>query len=204
MGLDRNSLLAAGLAVADEHGLEAVTMRGLAARLGVTPMALYNHVGGRTDLLDGMAELVASEIEQPPPGWPWRRRLRTVVLGTRRACIAHPAGVPLLQGAGALSPALLRPVETGIDALADAGLRPQAALTAWAALIGLTFGHVSYQLAGHMRGPGSGRGAIDPEVFPRIAAMAGRPALNWDRAFERALDALVDGLTARPGRARGA
>ncbi len=117
--------------------------------------------------------------------------------GTRAACLAHPAAMPLLQGAQSLTPALLQPAETALErARGRRACAPAAARTAWAALIGLTFGHVAYELAGHMRGPAAGRGAFDPEEFPHIAAMAAAPPFDWDRAFDRALDALIDGLVA--------
>ncbi len=194
MALDRDTVLRAALDVVDAKGVEGLSMRRLAGDLGVTPMAIYNHVGGRADLLDGVADVVARSIERPPTRWGWRRRLRAVLLGARQACLEHPAAVGLLQGAGALTPALLQPTETALEALAAAGLGPDAARTAWAALVGLTFGHVTYQLAGHMRGPSTGRGMLDGAAFPRIAAMADTPAFDWDKAFERALDAVVDGL----------
>jgi TetR/AcrR family tetracycline transcriptional repressor len=199
MSLDRNTVLQAALDVVDAEGVDALSMRRLAGDLGVTPMAIYNHVDGRAALLDGVAELVAREIDMPNRRWGWRRRLRGIVLATRRACLAHPAAVGLLQTAGAMTPALLSPIETALEALEDGGATPAEARRGWAALIGLTFGHVTYQLAGHMRGPTTGRGTLDREAFPRIAAMENAPLFDWDRAFEHALDALITGLTrARP------
>jgi AcrR family transcriptional regulator len=197
MPLSRVTVLEAALAIADRDGVQALSMRRLAADLGVTPMALYNHVAGRDDLLDGVADLVAGEIARPAPGWGWRRRLVAVLTETRAACLRHPAALPLLQGTRAMTPALLAPVEIGLEALSDAGLPPASARAGWAALASLTFGHAAYQLAGHMHGSASGRGTIDPAAFPRIAAMGDAPPFDWDRAFRRALDALVDGLVPR-------
>ena len=68
--LDRNAVLEAGLALADEAGLAAVTLRRLADRLAVTPMALYRHVAGKEDLLDGMADLLYAELDVPEPAGP--------------------------------------------------------------------------------------------------------------------------------------
>ncbi len=194
MALDRDTLLRAALELVDADGVESLSMRRLAGAFGVTPMALYNHVHDRADLLDGVADLLAREIERPSRRWGWRRRLKAVLHGTRAACLAHPAAMPLLEGVRSLTPALLAPAETGLEALAEAGLRPSAARTAWAALVGLTFGHVAYELGGHMRGPAACRGVLDTEAFPHIAAMAAAPAFDWARAFDRALDALIDGL----------
>jgi TetR/AcrR family tetracycline transcriptional repressor len=198
MALSRPTVLEAALAIADADGVDALSMRRLAAELGVTPMALYNHVANRDDLLDGVADLVARGIARPSGRWGWRRRLLTVLGEVRAACLRHPSAGPLLQGAQAPTPALLRPAEAGLEALEDAGLRPAAARAGWAALVSLTFGHAAYQLAGHMRGPASGRASLDPVAFPRIAAMQSAPAFDWDRAFAHALGALVDGLVTRP------
>jgi AcrR family transcriptional regulator len=194
MALHRHTVLRAALEVVDAEGVESLSMRRLAALLDVTPMAIYNHVHDRADLLDGVADLLAREIGRPSNRWGWRRRLRAVLHGTRAVCLAHPAAIPLLQGARSLTPALLQPAEIALEALEDAGLRPASARTAWAALIGLTYGHVAYELAGHLRGPGEGRGTLDGAAFPRIAAMAAAPPFDWDRAFDRALNALIEGL----------
>lgn len=198
MALTRLTVLEAALAIADADGVDALSMRRLAVELGVTPMALYNHVANRDDLLDGVADLVAREITRPSGRWGWRRRLLTVLGEVRAACLRHPAAAPLLQSTRAMTPALLGPVETGLEALEHAGLRPAEARAGWAALASLTFGHAAYELGGHMRGPASGSGSLDPIAFPRIAAMQNAPAFDWDRAFAHALDALVDGLVASP------
>ncbi len=59
-------MLQAGVALADEAGLEAFSMRALAQELGVVPMALYKHVANKDELLDGMVDIVFGEIELPP------------------------------------------------------------------------------------------------------------------------------------------
>ena len=200
MSLDRDTVLRAALTMLDAEGLESFSMRRLADRLGVTPMALYNHVRSRHDLIDGVTDLVASRIALPPERWAWRRRLRAVLVGLRAVCLEHPAAATLLQQTRALTPALLAPTEIALGALEEAGLRPPAARTTWAALVGLTYGHVAYQLAGHMSGPASGPGALDAAAFPHVAAAATEPALDWERAFGRALDAIIDGFTAGAGR----
>src|SRR4051812_48793015 len=145
MALDRDTVLRAALELVDAEGVESLSMRRLAGVFGVTPMAVYNHVRDRADLLDGVADLVAREIARPSSRWGWRRRLRAVLHGTRAACLAHPHAISLLQAARSLTPALLQPAESALEALEDAGVRPAAARTAWAALVGLTFGHVAYE-----------------------------------------------------------
>ena len=84
--LTRDRVMRAALTLADTQGLDALSMRALGAALGVKAMSLYNHVKDKEDLLDGMVELVVSEIEAPSPAAPWREAMQ------RRAHSAH--GVP--------------------------------------------------------------------------------------------------------------
>ncbi len=200
MSLDRDTVLRAALTTLDAEGLESFSMRRLADSLAVTPMALYNHVRSRDDLIDGVTDLLASGIALPSERWSWRRRLRAVLVALRAVCLEHPSAAGLLQQARVLTPALLAPIEIALGALDEAGLSRPAARTAWAALIGLTYGHVAYQLAGHMSGAASGIVAVDASAFPRVAAMAAGPAFDWERAFGRALDAVIDGFTGGAGR----
>lgn len=93
--LDRQAVLSAALALGDESGLEAVTLRKLGERLGVTPMALYRHVGGKDDLLDGLADLLYGELALPAADAPWWDALLSIARSTRRTLLAHPWSVPL-------------------------------------------------------------------------------------------------------------
>src|SRR5258705_1515237 len=93
--LDRESVLDAGIEIADEDGLEAVTLRRIAERLSVTPMALYRHVEAKEDLLDGMADLLYAELDLPEPGGDWWEGLAAIARSNRRVLLAHPLAVPL-------------------------------------------------------------------------------------------------------------
>lgn len=202
--LSRPSVLGAALELVDREGLQALTVRRLAEHLGVSPMAIYNHVRGKQALLDGIADLVAREIETPPQAWPWRKRLIASLKSTRRACLAHPNAIPLVQTTRLATPALLGPAEEGLDALADGGFEPDAALEAWAALIALTMGHLTYQLNHHLSA------AVEPPVpipstkeFPRITAALSATRFDFDHAFDTALEALLTGLARSRDRTRG-
>jgi AcrR family transcriptional regulator len=88
--LSRERVLRAGVALADEAGIDAVSMRKLAEELGVVPMALYKHVAGKDQLLDGMVDLVIGEFDPPDPGLDWKSAVRQRVLAARRAVLRHP------------------------------------------------------------------------------------------------------------------
>src|SRR5262245_56092390 len=92
--LSRDRVLSTALALADKEGIEALSMRRLASELGVVPMALYNHVSNRADLLDGIAEQVFAAVPAADPSAPWKRRVHATALGVHRAMRQHPV-VPL-------------------------------------------------------------------------------------------------------------
>ena len=92
----RAQVLAAALELADEYGLEALTMGGVAERLGVTPMALYRHVADKADLLDGLVELLLTEFPAPSPELSWSDRLSRLAKSVRASAHRHPSVFPLL------------------------------------------------------------------------------------------------------------
>src|SRR5918998_4360722 len=93
--IDRAAVLDATLALADEEGLAAVSMRAVAARLGVTPMALYRHVGDKSQLLDGLVEQLLLELPLPDGTLPWQERLDALAAATRAPARRHPRVFPL-------------------------------------------------------------------------------------------------------------
>ena len=74
--LSRERVLGAAVLLADEDGLESLSMRKLGQRLGVEAMSLYNHVANKDDLLDGMVDLVVSEIDLPSGAVDWKEAMR--------------------------------------------------------------------------------------------------------------------------------
>src|ERR1700759_5154939 len=87
--LSRERVLEAAVALADEIGLEAFSMRGLAQELGVVPMALYKHVGNKDDLLDGMVDIVFDEMAFPAGSEDWTATLRCRAITAREALRRH-------------------------------------------------------------------------------------------------------------------
>jgi len=95
--LSRARVLQAAVALADNAGLEAFSMRGLAQELGVVPMALYKHVANRDALLDGMVDIVFSEIELPSANLDWRSAMRRRAISTREALKRHPWAIGIME-----------------------------------------------------------------------------------------------------------
>ena len=96
--LSRERVLRTAIALADERGLGGLTMRKLAKELGVEAMSLYNHVAGKEDLLDGMIDIVFSEIDAPSAGGDWKAELRKRAVSTRGALRRHPWAVGEMEG----------------------------------------------------------------------------------------------------------
>src|SRR5512132_2570295 len=89
--LSRERMLRTAVALADQGGVQAASMRKIAQELGVVPMALYKHVAGKDELLDGMIDVVAGEIDPPPTdGVEWKAAVRQRILSARRALVRHP------------------------------------------------------------------------------------------------------------------
>src|SRR5947208_13605437 len=88
--LSRDRVLRAAVALADNVGIEALSMRNLAEELGVVPMALYKHVANKEELLDGMIAVVVGEIDPPAPGTDWKTAVRQRILSARRELLHHP------------------------------------------------------------------------------------------------------------------
>lgn len=90
MPLSRDRVLRAAVALADEAGIESVSMRNLAQQLGVVPMALYKHVANKDELLDGMLDVVIGEIDPPLTDTDWKTAIRQRILSARRVLLRHP------------------------------------------------------------------------------------------------------------------
>lgn len=105
--LSRDRVLHAAVALADDTGIEALSMRKLAQELGVVPMALYKHVANKEQLLDGMVDAVVGGIDPPLSGSDWRSAVRQRVLSARRALLGHPWASQVIQSRTNPTPAVL-------------------------------------------------------------------------------------------------
>ena len=88
--LSKERVLEAAVALADDGGVDALSMRKIAQALGVVPMALYKHVASKDDLLDGMVDAIVREIDPPASGTNWQITIRQRVLSAREVLLRHP------------------------------------------------------------------------------------------------------------------
>jgi AcrR family transcriptional regulator len=131
--LDRERILRAALELADREGIEALSMRRLAARLGVEAMTLYYHVKNKQQLLDGIMDLVFGEFEPATPGAPWRAAVRGTAISAHEALMRHPWAAELSFKTG-VSAARLALMDGLLGTLRAAGFSPATTHHAYHAL----------------------------------------------------------------------
>ncbi|MBN4047405.1 TetR/AcrR family transcriptional regulator C-terminal domain-containing protein [Acidimicrobiaceae bacterium AH-315-P05] len=119
--LNRERVLRAAVDIADAHGIETLSMRRLASDLSVEAMALYNHIKDKEDLLDGMVEIVLSEIDMSQTGTDWGSALRERSLSARDVMLRHSWAPGLLESRNGMSPTILRYFDSIIGMLTDGG-----------------------------------------------------------------------------------
>jgi len=197
-GLSRERVCTEALALVDEEGLDALTMRRLGARLGVEAMSLYRHVRNKADLLDALHAAVLGDIQPVPPPRssgrraqeaPWRVVLGGMARSLRQSLLRHPHVVSLLATRPVSAPEALGTIAQVATLLGEAGFSSWAAQTAVVEVGIFTVGHALAESQG------------------RPPSALGAPPLPGNDEFELALEALLDGLerhtqASRPRRPR--
>ena len=207
--LNRDRVLRAALALADEAGVEALTMRRLAKELGVEAMSLYNHVVGKDALLNGIVDLVFAEIEPPSPQDDWREAMRKRALSTRAALRRHPWAVGLMEGRTSHGPANLRTHNAVLGCLRAAGFSLEATVHAYSVQDAYIYGFALQEA--DMSPETSEDFAAEAQrqmeaykdqlaAYPHIAEVVGghvaKVGYDYDTEFLFGLDLILDGLEA--------
>jgi len=112
--LSRDRVLRAAVALADDSGIESLSMRKLADELGVVPMALYKHVAHKEELLAGMIDVVVGEIDPPVTGTDWKSAVRQRILSARRALLRHPWASRVMESKTVPTPVVLEYMDSMI------------------------------------------------------------------------------------------
>jgi AcrR family transcriptional regulator len=126
--------------LADAGGIEALSMRKLAADLGVEAMSLYNHVKNKDDILDGLVERVAAQIEVPKIGGDWKREMRKRASSAHKVLMHHRWAAMLLMSRVNIGPVMLRYVDATLGCLREAGFSHVMADHAWNTLDSYIYG----------------------------------------------------------------
>jgi AcrR family transcriptional regulator len=190
----------AGLALADAHGLQAVSMRRVAGELGVQAMSLYNHVAGKEALLDGMLERILDEVVLPVAGREWETELRDCARSLHSTLRRHPWACGLVMAPATFPSALgarARYIEAILRTLRDAGFTPEQAYHGYHALDGHTVGITMWEL-GHTVPDESRVAEVREQItagdYPFLLEHAHEHEAGHESAFEFGLDLVFDGL----------
>ena len=202
--LTRERVLSGAVELADHIGIEAFTIRKLAAALGVKPMTIYHHVASKDEIVDGMVELVFSEIELPTPGIGWRAAIRARCVSARQVLNLHPWAPPLMESRTNPGPATLGHHDAVLRCFRDGGLSLELAAHAYAVIDSYVYGFALEEA--HL--PGGGGEEIVEMAAEMAAAHFGayphlsefttehvlRPGYHFGNSFEFGLDLILDGL----------
>jgi len=205
----KQAILDAALALADEKGLDAVSMRAVAERAGLTAMALYPHVGSKAALLDEMVGRLLSGMLPPgAAGQDWKQRLRTLAFAARKLIHDHPWAAALLFSRPAVSPDAAGTVDEIYTGLLQAGVPASEVPRLERMLSTVILGFAASEVGGRF-GAGNhdaGQGARPrPEDLPghhKLGNWLGCP-VDWDAEFETDLDDLVHLIEAAARRSAG-
>jgi len=132
--LSRDRVLRAAVELADEGGLEGLSMRRLAQQVGVEAMSLYYHVRNKDDLLGGMLDVVYSEIETPASDGDWRSAMRRSAISFHQVLLRHPWACSLFMSSVDPGPLRLRYMDTVLGRLRGAGFSAEMTHHAYHAL----------------------------------------------------------------------
>jgi AcrR family transcriptional regulator len=201
--LTRDRILEAGIRLADEGGIESVTMRKLGRALGVEAMSLYNHVAGKDEILDGLGDPVMGEFELPVPNGDWESSLRMLAVSAHDALVRHPWAASLLVSPARRIPTRMRYIDAVCGCLRTAGFSPEATFHAYHAIDSHILGFTLWEL-GHAI-PDVSEDAIREflrtlphDEYPHLAEHVDQHLHGTNRdnqpEFEFGLDLILDGF----------
>ncbi|MFP5319390.1 MAG: TetR/AcrR family transcriptional regulator C-terminal domain-containing protein [Acidimicrobiia bacterium] len=203
--LNRERVLKAALAFADEHGIGSLSMRKLGESLGVEAMSLYNHVADKGDLLDGMVDVVFAEIDLPPQDVGWKPALRERAVSARRALSRHRWAIGLMESRRSPGPATLRHHDAVLGCLRRAGFSIELTAHAYAALDSYVYGFALQEATLPFETTEDTAeltreiiGQMPAGAYPHLTELALehvlQPGYRFGDEFEFGLDLVLDGL----------
>ena len=208
--LSRDQVLRAAVALADEGGIGALSMRKLGEAVGVEAMSLYNHVAGKGDLLDGMVDIVFSEIGLPAGDVGWKAAMRQRAISARETLARHRWAIGLMESRRSPGPATLRHHDAVLGCLRTAGFSIELTAHAYSLLDSYIYGfalqEASLPFDSAEEAPELAQeiaGQLPADAYPHLTELAIehvlQPGYRYGDEFEIGLDLILDAL----GRAAG-
>jgi AcrR family transcriptional regulator len=189
------------MALADEGGIESLSMRKLGLALGVEAMSLYNHVANKDEILDGIVDLVSGEVAVPAAGGDWKSAVRQSAISTHEVLLRHPWACALSVSRPRVGTAKLRYVNWLIGCLRESGFSMQVAHNAMHAIESHTYGftlqELSFPVDVEEMGPEIAALLLRQQImsdYPHISEMVQDSTHDDQVEFEFVLDLILDGL----------
>ena len=201
----RDRIVEAAIAVADEKGLDGLSMRAVGARLGVEAMSLYHHVRGREDVLDGIVDRLYAQFHDPVAGRPWKDELRRRSHSARDVIRGHPWSIPLMNSRAAPGLGTLRHLDAVIGLLRGAGFSLELTGHAFALVDAHLYGYLAQEVSlpflaeeDHSEAAGRIADSLDLNAVPHLAEFvseyAMQPGYDFGAEFDYGLDLVLDSL----------
>ena len=209
--LNRDRVLRAAVALADQSGISSLSMRKLGEALGVEAMSLYNHVANKSDLLDGMIDIVFGEIDLPDGDGDWRAAMRQRAISARQVLRRHRWAIGLMESRTTPGPATLAHHDAVLGILRRDGFSVELTAHAYSLLDSYIYGF-ALQEASLPFGTGEEAAEVAQDIFGRFSAgqypyltelaMAHvvQPGYEYGDEFETGLDLILDSLQAAANR----
>jgi AcrR family transcriptional regulator len=204
--LSRERVLRAAVAIADATGIGSLTMRSLAHELGVKPMALYYHVANKEEILDGIVDLVFSEIERPSADGDWRSEIIRRAESARQVLRRHPWAIGLMESRKSPGPETLRHHDATIGTLRAGGFSVEMTAHAYALLDSYIYGFALQEASLPFEGPDAVVAVAEPilqqfpaDAYPHFVEMATeyilKPGYDFGNEFKFGLNVILDALS---------
>ena len=204
--LSRERVLRGAVAVADAGGIGSLTIRSLANELGVKPMSVYHHVANKDEILDGIVDIVFSEIDLPSIGGDWRSEMSRRAHSARRVLRLHPWAILLLESRTSPGPATLGHHDAVLGTLLAAGFSVEMTAHAYALLDAFVYGFALQEASLPFEGPDGVGDVAEPIIelmsageYPHLVEMATtfyvQPGYDFGNEFEFGLSLILDALT---------
>ena len=205
--LNKTLVIAGAIELADEIGIDALTIRRLAAKLGVKPMSIYHHVANKDEILDGMVDVVFSEIDRPETDTDWKAAIRGRAVSARTVLARHRWATPMMESRPTPGPETLSHHDTVIGCFRRAGFSIEMTAHAYALVDNYIYGfalqEASLPATGGEEIANLAETIIEPlpaDDYPHLVELATeyimQPGYDFGNEFDFGLELILDGLEA--------
>ncbi|HBR88545.1 MAG TPA: TetR family transcriptional regulator [Microbacterium sp.] len=207
--LDRDRIIDGAVELADEIGLDPLTIRRLAEHLGARPMSLYHYVSNKDDIVDGMVGRVFDEVERPDPEAPWKEAVASRARSLRAALRRHPWAIPIMESRRTPGLDILEHHEAMLATWLRTGFPLQIVAHGLAVVDAFVYGFALQEAAlplGDAGGDLTEAGdqiiaPLSPEAYPSLVRFTSdhvmQPGYDFRDSFEAGLEIVLDGIERR-------